>query len=56
MATDGTVYVGSTDTAMYALNSDGSLKWTFPTRAGIVSSAALDVDGSVYSGSKDKKF
>jgi len=33
---DGTVYVGPSDTYVYALNPDGSLKWKYQTD-GIVS-------------------
>lgn len=27
---DGTIYIGSTDSSLYAVNPDGSLKWSYP--------------------------
>ena len=30
LAADGTVYVGSLDGNLYAVNGDGTLKWNFP--------------------------
>ena len=49
---DGAIYVGSLDGTLYALFSDGSLKWKYPVGAPIASSAALGnplgSDGSVY--------
>ena len=51
---DGTVYVGSTDNNLYALNpADGSVKWNYPTGNGIWSSPALGADGTIYVGSFD---
>jgi outer membrane protein assembly factor BamB len=54
---DGTVYVGSLDSKLYALNtSDGSVKWTYATGSWVTSSAAIAVDGTVYIGSWDAKL
>jgi hypothetical protein len=51
---DGTVYIGSGDKQLHALNSDGTVKWTQPTGAAIgLSAPALDQDGTVYVGSSD---
>jgi RHS repeat-associated protein len=50
---DGTVYVGSDDNAIYAINPDGSLKWKFTTGGGGPSSPAIGSDGSVIVGSND---
>jgi outer membrane protein assembly factor BamB len=51
---DGTVYFGSQDGTFYAINPDGTLKWTF-TSGGAYSnvSPALAADGTVYIGSQD---
>ena len=50
---DGTVYFGSDDTYLYALNADGSLKWKYATGGWISSSPAVGADGTVYIGSGD---
>lgn len=48
---DGTVYIGNTDGKLYAVSSDGTLKWTYVTTAGIqFSSPAIGGDGAVYVG------
>jgi outer membrane protein assembly factor BamB len=56
----GTIYVGSgwfwlfnTDSALYAVNPDGSLKWKFYTAKGIFSSPAIGPDGAIYFSSLD---
>lgn len=50
---DGTVYVGSEDNTVYALDAEtGSQQWQFATDASVVSSPAV-VDGTVYVGSLD---
>ena len=55
IGSDGTVYIGSTDHFLYALNPDGSLKWKFETGAGIYSSPAIGKNGTIYVGSFDRK-
>jgi large repetitive protein len=50
---DGTIYVGSDDHNLYAVNPDGSLKWLFPAGPIVYSSPAVDVDGTIYFGSYD---
>jgi outer membrane protein assembly factor BamB len=54
---DGTVYVGCWDRNLYAINSDGSLKWSYTT-GGIIyySSPAIGADGTIYVGSVDHKL
>ena len=52
---DGTVYVGSSDGKLYAVNRDGSKKWDFPT-GWLFSSPAIGADGTVYVGSSDNKL
>ena len=48
VGTDGTVYVGSSDKKLYAINPDGTEKWAFPTGGEIYSSPAIDADGVIY--------
>ena len=35
MAPDGTIYVGSQDYYLYALNPDGTKKWSYETGAAV---------------------
>jgi len=52
---DGTIYVGSDDKHLYAINPDGTLKWRFKTESDIdYSSPAIGSEGTVYVGSDDK--
>ena len=53
LCADGTVYVGSNDGRLYALNPDGTLKWRFRTGEVGRSSPAVGADGTVYCGSYD---
>ena len=53
VGTDGTVYIGSTDDNLYAINPDGTKKWAFATKGAIRSSPALAADGTIYVGSSD---
>ncbi|CAN2047262.1 outer membrane protein assembly factor BamB [Candidatus Magnetomoraceae bacterium gMMP-13] len=50
---DNTLYTGSTDFYLYAINPDGSLKWKYKTGYSIYSSPAIGTDGTVYAGSYD---
>jgi outer membrane protein assembly factor BamB len=62
---DGTIYVGTdpygaaghtpvpVDTVFFAINPDGSLKWSFPMNDGAESSPAIGPDGTIYVGSYD---
>jgi eukaryotic-like serine/threonine-protein kinase len=53
LVSDGSVFFGSGDGNVYALNaSDGSLKWKFPTGDTVHASPAL-ADGRLYIGSWD---
>jgi outer membrane protein assembly factor BamB len=54
IAADGTIYVGSEDGWLHAINPDGSRKWAF-TGAGdwIDSSPAIGPDGTIYFGCWD---
>ena len=45
---DGTIFVGSCDRNLYALNPDGTQKWAFPTGDYNASSPAIGADGTIY--------
>jgi uncharacterized repeat protein (TIGR01451 family) len=53
---DGTVYIGSLNNKLYAVNYDGSFKWSFSTQGQIWSSPAIGPDGTLYVGSLDNKL
>jgi outer membrane protein assembly factor BamB len=47
-----TVYIGSDDDNVYAINADtGAEKWRFDTGANVISSPIVDLDGTIYVGS-----
>jgi outer membrane protein assembly factor BamB len=49
VAADGTIYIGSMDTNLYALNTDGTVRWArSPTVSSIESSPAVAPDGTIY--------
>ncbi len=50
---DGAIYFGNEYGGFYALNPDGSLRFSFGTRYLITSSPAVGADGTVYFGSGD---
>jgi outer membrane protein assembly factor BamB len=50
---NGTIYVGSADGCLYAVNPDGSLEWRFLTGDVVRSSPAIGADGTVHVGSYD---
>jgi eukaryotic-like serine/threonine-protein kinase len=53
---EGTVYVGSTDRNLYAIDLEsGAQKWKFATKSEVTSSPAVDA-GTVFFGSYDGKF
>jgi outer membrane protein assembly factor BamB len=52
IATDGTIYVGTTAGVMYAMNPNGQLVWYLPTSGSFdISSPAIATDGSLAIGS-----
>jgi outer membrane protein assembly factor BamB len=57
IGSDGTVYVGSEDNKLYAINGKSGVKlWEFKTGGGMESSPAIGSDGTVYVGSDDNKL
>ena len=57
IGSDGTVYVGSDDHKLYAINGKSGVKlWEFETGDYVTSSPAIGSDGTVYVGSWDKKL
>ena len=59
IGSDGTVYVGSHDHKLYAINGKSGVKlWEFKTGGRVYSSPAIGSDGTVYVGSgyPDKKL
>ncbi len=50
---DGTIYFGSNDGCLYAVNKDGKLAWTFQTGGPVETSPAIDTNGTIYFGSDD---
>jgi hypothetical protein len=56
IGSDGTVYVGSYDKKLYAINGKSGVKlWEFATGGNVHSSPAIGSDGTVYVGSADTK-
>ncbi len=56
VAIDGTIYVGSGEGILYAVNPNGTLKWEFATGDSVVSSPAIGRDGTIYFASYDGNF
>jgi len=56
---DGTIYVGSYDGYLYAINdtgTEGVLQWKFKTNGAIDGSPVVDGDGTIYIGSRDNNL
>ena len=57
ISSDGTIYVGTYGTTgekyLFAINSNGTLKWKFQVGDEIESSPAIGSDGTIYVGSRD---
>ena len=56
IGSDGTVYVGSYDGKLYAINPNGTKNWEFVIGDDVRSSPAIGSDGTVYVGSDDGKL
>ena len=50
---DGTIYVGSKDSKLHAINPDGTLRWTVSGTYSFDCSPAVGLDGTVYMGAND---
>ncbi|KLO24247.1 hypothetical protein X275_00755 [Marinitoga sp. 1197] len=50
---DGTVFVGSVDNYLYAINPNGSLKWKFEMGYYVTSSPTIGTEGTIFVGSGD---
>lgn len=50
---DGTFYAGNTNFNYYAVNPDGTLRWTYTTSSNSWSQAAFGEDGTIYWASLD---
>jgi len=50
---DGFIHVGSPSFKYFLVNPDGTIEWDYKTDWCIISSPAIDDDGTVYIGSKD---
>ncbi len=53
---NGTIYVGSLNGNLYAVDKKGHMKWKFKTGNIIISSLAIDDEGTIYFGSGDGKL
>ncbi|WP_083523355.1 outer membrane protein assembly factor BamB family protein [Methanofollis ethanolicus] len=53
---NGTIYVGSRDRKLHAVNPDGTLKWSYAAGHQIYTAAAIDSNGTVYFGCRDMKI
>lgn len=56
VGSDGTIYVGSNDGNLYAIDPVGNLKWIFLTKGAVHSRPAIGPDGTVYVGSWDRNL
>jgi outer membrane protein assembly factor BamB len=50
---DKTLYIGSWDASLHAINPDGSRRWRFQAEDAVISSPAIANDGTIYVGSRD---
>ena len=54
LSPDGnTIYIGSTNNSLYALNTDGTLKWSYATLGQVWARPCVASDGTIYVGSLD---
>ncbi|NLO91143.1 MAG: PQQ-like beta-propeller repeat protein, partial [Elusimicrobia bacterium] len=57
ISSDGTLYIGSYDHILYALNPNGTVKWTYHAgTAEYEPSPAIGPDGTIYTGVNDFTF
>ena len=55
IGSDGTIYFGSWDSHLYALNPNGTQKWNYTAGSIISVSPVIGSDGTIYFGSWDNK-
>jgi len=53
---EGRIYIGSEDGALYCISSDGKLVWSYSTKGDINTSPAIGEDGEIYVVSRDKNL
>jgi outer membrane protein assembly factor BamB len=53
IADDGTIYVGGDNSIVWALNPNGTLKWSYDTDYIVMGCPAIGLDGTIYIGSGD---
>ena len=56
LGSDGTLYFGVRDGKLWAVATNGTVKWVFRADREIKSSPAVGMDGTVYFGSRDRCF
>ncbi|WP_456475861.1 outer membrane protein assembly factor BamB family protein [Candidatus Pyrohabitans sp.] len=56
IGSDGTIYVGSEDGYLYAVNPDGTLKWKYKVGYSVETSPAVGSDGTIYFGGAEDVF
>ncbi len=56
IAPDGTIYAGSGDDSLYAINPDGTLKWVYETGQAVSASPVIGSDGTIYAASYDRQL
>jgi len=56
VGSDGTIYAGSYDGSLYAINPDGTGKWVFETENPVESRPAIGADGTIYLCTSDKLY
>lgn len=56
LSDDGTLFVGTAKGELFAIETNGVIKWAFQTGREIRSSPAVALDGTVYAGSRDHYF
>ena len=56
IGSDGTIYFGTRNGKLWALNPDGSRKWVFRAESEVKSAPALGSDGTIYFGCRDRRL
>ena len=58
IGSDGTIYVASRDSNLYALDPDSARrkKWAYKTGSDSISSPVIGSDGTIYIGSDDRSL